>query len=60
MNIDEIAARVLDLIRNPFLRGRMGSAGRELYERHYSIAAYEKNVKVAMKYFLNSKIGSIS
>jgi len=50
-NIDQLASRVLELVRDPALRIRMGKSGRELYEKNYSIEAYEKNVGEAINFF---------
>jgi len=51
-NISQMAERVLRLIRNPDLRHTMGKAGRRLYEENYSLAAYNRNVKKAIKFFI--------
>ena len=57
-NVGQIAARVLELIQNPLLREVMGKAGRNLYKKHYSMDAYERNVKMAVNHFLSKTSGS--
>jgi glycosyltransferase involved in cell wall biosynthesis len=51
-NIPELASKTLALVRDTALRRRMGQAGRALYEKHYSIRAYERKVGEVMKRFL--------
>ncbi|RJR20349.1 MAG: glycosyltransferase family 1 protein [Desulfobacteraceae bacterium] len=55
-NIPKLAAKTLALVQDPALRRRMGQAGRELYEKHYTIEAYERNVREAMHRFLSGKV----
>lgn len=52
-NISQLASKVLELVENPSLRERMGKAGRGLYEKNYSIEAYQKKVKEAIGFFAN-------
>ena len=50
-DIAQLTDRVLRLVHDPELRLRMGKAGRQKYEEHYSIEAYRKNLARALKYF---------
>ena len=51
-DISALSERVLQLVRDPVLRRRMGDAGRKLFARHYSLDAYHDNVRRAMEFFL--------
>jgi len=50
-DIGQLTDRVLRLVHDPELRLRMGKAGRQRYEEHYSIEAYRKNLAKALEYF---------
>jgi glycosyltransferase involved in cell wall biosynthesis len=54
-DIEALADRVLRLVRDPGLRQCMGKAGRELYERNYSLEAYYRNTRRALEYFLSPR-----
>ena len=47
----QIADHVLRLINDDQLRTRMGRAGREAYERSYTIESYEKRLQDGLKFF---------
>ena len=55
-DIPGLAKRVLELVRDPALRRRMGEAGRELFERHYSLDGYRDNVDRALSFFLRAEM----
>ncbi len=42
---EALAKRILELARNAPLRSAMGRAGRRRYEREFTLAAYEENVR---------------
>ncbi|PKN51545.1 MAG: hypothetical protein CVU55_11395 [Deltaproteobacteria bacterium HGW-Deltaproteobacteria-13] len=48
---EEMARKVIALIKNPKLRKELGAAGRKRYEDNYTITAYERNLKAAINYF---------
>ena len=50
-DINVLAERVLMLVRNPALRLSMGRKGRALFEKEFSIYAYEKRVENIVKRF---------
>jgi glycosyltransferase involved in cell wall biosynthesis len=55
VNPDDIhatAERVLRLVRDPVLRKKMGNMSRALFEENYSLAAYHRNTKRVIDYFL--------
>lgn len=57
-DIDLLARRALELVRNPELRSCMGSAARKRYEGCFSLEAYGRNLKHAMDYFVDLKDAS--
>jgi len=54
-NIDEIANKVLNLIRDPSLRERLGRNGKKLFEQNYSLNAYNRNLRQAIDYLIYTK-----
>lgn len=50
-NPEEIADRILRLVRDADLRERMGRAGREAFESKYTLSAYARNLDVAICFF---------
>lgn len=44
-NHEQMADRVLSLVENPELRKKMGRAGREIYEKFFTIQVYETRLK---------------
>ncbi|BBA37560.1 glycosyl transferase group 1 [Methylocaldum marinum] len=51
-NVDLLARRVVELVRNSELRRGMGHSARTRYEAQYSLTAYARNLKRAMDRFL--------
>ena len=54
-DIEMITDRVLKLSRDPQLRIKMGSAAREMYEKKYTIASYQKRLEQGLNFFLELK-----
>jgi len=51
-DVHALADRVLRLVRDPVLRKKMGNMSRALFEENYSLAAYHRNTKRVIDYFL--------
>lgn len=51
-DVEQISELIIELLRDDARRISMGRMGRKIYKDEYSIEAYEKNVRVAMEYFL--------
>ena len=54
-NLDQLAYYTLKLIKNEKLRKKMGDAGRDRYEKYFSINVYEENLKNAVNFFSQKK-----
>ena len=50
---EEIADKILTLVREPNLRKSMGMKGREVFESKYTLEAYAKTLDGAIKFFLD-------
>jgi glycosyltransferase involved in cell wall biosynthesis len=59
-DIDMLTDRVLKLINDHELRTQMGKAGREIYEKKFTINSYRKRLAEGLKFFLNSGISKSS
>jgi glycosyltransferase involved in cell wall biosynthesis len=55
-DLDQLSDYTLKLIENEELRTKMGKAGRELYEKYFSVKAYERNLKKAVNFFIQKKL----
>ena len=55
-DLEKLTAYTLTLVKNEELRTKMGKAGREMYEKYFSLPTYERNLKSAVKFFLQKKI----
>ena len=55
-NLDQLAYYTLKLIKNEKLRKKMGDAGRDRYEKYFSINVYEENLKNAVNFFSQKKM----
>jgi hypothetical protein len=38
------------------MRTKMGKAGRDMYEKYFSMKAYERNLKNAVNFFIQKKV----
>jgi glycosyltransferase involved in cell wall biosynthesis len=56
-DVEAMSARVLELLRDTRKGIEMGQNGRDIYEREYSLGAYEKNLKRAIEFFLQVNDG---
>ncbi len=54
-DIDALAERVLQLVRDSELRLAMGRNGRERFEREYSLPAYEGKVRDTIDFFMGMR-----
>ena len=54
-DIDMLTDRVLKLINDPELRIKMGKAGREIYEKNFTIDSYQKRLEKGLKFFFDLK-----
>lgn len=50
-NLPLLVDRVLTLVRNPELRQQMGKIGKDLFHQNYSLDAYTRNLKLALRFF---------
>ena len=50
---EEIADKILSLVRNPSLRKNMGMKGREVFETKYTLETYAKTLDGAIRFFLD-------
>lgn len=57
-DIEQLADRVLRLVKDSELRKKMGKAGREIYEEFFTIQAYEKRLEEAVRFFCRKKRNS--
>ena len=57
-DIDMLTDRVLKLILDPELRIKMGNAGREIYEKKFTVNSYQKRVEQGLNFFLELKDNS--
>jgi glycosyltransferase involved in cell wall biosynthesis len=55
-DLEQLSDYTLKLIENEELRAKMGKAGRNIYEKYFSVKAYEKNLKNAVNFFLQKKV----
>jgi glycosyltransferase involved in cell wall biosynthesis len=54
-DLEKLTEYTLKLIKNEELRMKMGKAGRDMYEKYYSLPVYERNLKYAVSFFLQQK-----
>jgi hypothetical protein len=55
-DLEQLSGYTLKLIQNEELRIKMGKAGRDMYEKYFSVKAYERNLKDAVNFFLRKKV----
>jgi len=55
-DLEQLSGYTLKLIQNEELRTKMGKAGRDMYEKYFSVKAYERNLKNAVNFFMQKKV----
>jgi glycosyltransferase involved in cell wall biosynthesis len=54
-DIDMLTDRVLKLTLDPVLRTKMGNAGREIYEKKFTVNSYQKRLEQGLNFFFKLK-----
>jgi len=55
-DLEQLSDYTLKLIQNEEMRTKMGKAGRDMYEKYFSMKAYERNLKNAVNFFIQKKV----